>query len=899
MLFPRGDRAAEPRPRAGAARPLLISVPSPHHAEDAETPLPADEGTWPGRPPRRRRHAAREKAARRARLPRTRPLPLPLPRGEGRFVVEPDGMLVYPDMSCYAVLAVSLINFFSLGVADQDRVAYAFGQIANNLAAGQRLQVLIASTPLPARQVLDNAAALVATSDPTLRTIADWSLDRLAGELRRRHVPDLGAYLLIGPAPQLRLGLAAGLEGVRRAAGLRAARAEPDRIGLETAVADLQLQCAALEITATRLARPDVLALLWRTVNPGLPQPQDLASAPDLAHALAPQRWSEAFETVRTGGTTCRSLYLLNDPEKTSPGWLSDLIALDCTLRLSWHLTGTDRLKERRRLLRRRKAAAGALSAQARRGGLPNLDTEGDALEAAAQAEALSEPTVGLLRSALVLTLQADDPAALALAARRAAGLMRIRYGEAGVGQGKGLQGALWRASLPLAQDTARRRSTLARTETVGNGYPFIAHSPGMAQGIPLGYTARGGELVHLDLADPDLQNGVISVVGKVHSGKTFLTQLLALWTLYKGGRVTVIDQGTGYKTLCDLIGGVYVAPAKEVTPRTINIWDYSGPEERRAKVDFLVAAHEIMLTRPGQMLSQRELAALEEAIRAVYAEHPAGHPDGPIPLEREMVAYLERQGQALTLPETDRHMYATMGATLRQYVGAGRYAALVDRPTTVDLATPLLVFDLEKLAPGLYALMMLTIIDIASRRSEETYRGRRDVSSEMLVVDEGWWVAKYSTAGHWLDQLARRARHIGLLFIFITQQLSDLTDNPTAAAIFNASALKCLYQQADVRTTSGVQTIDWLAGALQIGPDEARQLTTLRMGRMMLFRSSLTTATRRGIVDVRASALDYWIFTSRTVDLPVRRAAIAAAGGDMLAALTGLAQRSEGSTLV
>jgi len=70
-------------------------------------------------------------------------------------------------------------------------------------------------------------------------------------------------------------------------------------------------------------------------------------------------------------------------------------------------------------------------------------------------------------------------------------------------------------------------------------------------------------------------------------------------------------------------------------------------------------------------------------------------------------------------------------------------------------------------------------------------------------------------------------------------------------------------------------------------------------MGRMMLFRSSLTTATRRGIVDVRASALDYWIFTSRTVDLPVRRAAIAAAGGDMLAALTGLAQRSEGSTLV
>jgi len=87
---------------------------------------------------------------------------------------------------------------------------------------------------------------------------------------------------------------------------------------------------------------------------------------------------------------------------------------------------------------------------------------------------------------------------------------------------------------------------------------------------------------------------------------------------------------------------------------------------------------------------------------------------------------------------------------------------------------------------------------------------------------------------------------------------------------------------------------IEWLASALQISTDEARKLTTLRSGQMMLFRTSLTENTKRGIVDVRASKLEYWVFTSKSSDIPVRRAAIDAAGGDTMQGLLALATGRE-----
>lgn len=94
---------------------------------------------------------------------------------------------------------------------------------------------------------------------------------------------------------------------------------------------------------------------------------------------------------------------------------------------------------------------------------------------------------------------------------------------------------------------------------SVGNGLPFLAHSPGMARGFPIGFTTRGRELVTVNLSDPSLPTWVAVITGRQGAGKTFLTQLLTLHTLYENGRAAIVDRAGHYRTLIDLVGGTYI----------------------------------------------------------------------------------------------------------------------------------------------------------------------------------------------------------------------------------------------------------------------------------------------------------------------------------------------------
>jgi len=165
-----------------------------------------------------------------------------------------------------------------------------------------------------------------------------------------------------------------------------------------------------------------------------------------------------------------RSLYLLTAKELTSPGYLGDLIAIECTARLSWHLRGLDNLRERARVLRKRKASAASVRRAYERKRLPSLDDEDALQEAGALAQDLHSAVEGLALSTVVLTLQAESQAALDTATRRALSLIGTRLGIV-PGKGRGYQGPLWRASLPLGQNTARRRAKRWHTSAVGNGF--------------------------------------------------------------------------------------------------------------------------------------------------------------------------------------------------------------------------------------------------------------------------------------------------------------------------------------------------------------------------------------------------------------------------------------------
>ncbi len=1243
-------------------------------------------------------------------------------------MVEPDGTFIFADGSCLAIVRIdAFLNLRSLGAHDQERVCREFAALVHGLTHAQPLQVIIESNPVRPAAVIDAVSATVTTPDRTLRGIAAPTLEWLEREVARTHVPDLSGYLIVAPAPEARGGLAGVLDEARDQLGLR--RVDDDRIdrhGLDAAVDDELAQVKASDLAGHRVRRADALALLWRTVNPGAAQPDDLPDAcdtGDLSAALTPRHWQERrreiAHTTADGATVyTRSLYLLTAKELTSPGYLGDLIAIECTARLSWHLRGLDNLRERTRVLRKRKASAASVRRAYERKRLPSLDDEDALQEAGALAQDLHSAEEGLALSTVVLTLQAGTVEELDTATRRALSLIGTRLGIH-PGKGRGFQGPLWRASLPLGQNTARRRAKRWSTAAVGNGLPFLAHNPGTPTGFPVGFASRGHELVLLDLIHPSLSTSVMTVTGSQGMGKCVtpdtlvwsgglrrfgdvwgteaiqgphtvdrvagwyddgvrdgyrveteagftidgtpahrvwvrdddgyegwrrlgeltgrefvalargvadwgahtmpldeayalglviadgcfavtpgqealmvdkhllvlraiapvlkrwrqragnrstadvtitshndrhasariaaphlhawladtyglrpahsydkevpdavlqgtrdvvraflrgyfdgdgycnslhgqpinvavstashplaeqvqqlllglgvyaarrtkpvpgyrpahivavrdtdhfarevgftrygllkdiqLTALLemprntntdtvpglrpllrtarphvlrdhhdagarheyarridpattskpsyatltrvlsvigpcperaaleriarehrawtpirsiapsrqhridctvdgshafignglvnhntfwllrcALWSRYRGHRVTLIARADHFAPFVELCGGAYIAPGKADDPPIINLWDLPAGQKLARKVSFLVAAHEILLCNPGQELDGEARSVLDRAIQAVYARHGVtGGQERPLlredaPLERALVAHLASEAGKKGLTAHKRGMLDKLHATLLQYVsdpeyGDGRYAPLVDRPTTVDIDEDVLCWNLDDLDPPLYALMLFTITDAMAQRAKSTFDATRGGSAEFLAIDEGWFLSEFMGAGRELTNWAKRSRHIGLILAFASQQVSELI-KPATKPIFDAASLRCVFRLADVRDDE--DTAAWAARALQCSVEEAHVMTSLHEGQMVLFRQAKDGSRRRGEVDVMAPPLEYECFTTETwTEVPARNEAIARLGS-VAAAITELAQKREG----
>jgi len=837
----------------------------------------------------------RRAVARRERTERPRS-PLPLPRGRGTFTLEQDGTLIFPDAGCAAVIRVdSFINLSALGSYDQERVCREFGAVVHSLAHGQPAQVVIESNPTPPDAVIAAVGGMVTTDDATLRDMADDTLDWLEKEVARTHVPALSGYLIVTPAPERRGGIAAVVEEVREAAGLRASGPEAiNRHGLDAAVDAALAGVKRSDLSARRLRHGDVLAFLWRCANPGTPQPDGLADAADLAAALTPAHWREHRGYVEHGrggdgapAMYSRSLYFMHSKALTNPGWMAPLVAIECNARLSWHLRGLDNLRERGRVVRKRKASAAAVRRAAERRTLPSLDDEDTFIEAGELAGELRSAEEGLAQSTIVLTLHAPALTTLDAATRRALSLIGTPLGVS-PGKGMGYQGPLWRASLPLAQNAARRRSRRWHTAVIGNGLPYLAHNPGTSTGFPVGFTTRGHELVVLDPIHPSLNTSVITVTGQQGMGKTFFLLRCALWARYRRQRVTLIARADHFAPFVELCGGTYIAPGKADDPPIINVWDLPAGMRLVRKIDFLVAAHEIMLTNPGQPLDDEVRGVLDRAIKAVYArrgvepgsERPLLGEDAP--LERELVADLDALAKAADLAPRKREMIDRLHGTLLSYVsdpthGEGRFAYLVDRHTRVNVDEDVLCWNLDELAERLYALTLFTITATMAHRAASMSDARRGTGAEFLAIDEAWFLSEFMRAGAELTNWAKRSRHIGLILAVASQQVSELI-KPGMKPIWDAASLRACFRLADVRENE--DTPGWAAKVLQCAVEEAYSLTQLDEGEMMLFRGGKDQRQRRGAVQVMAPPREYWAFTSEPWhDVPARNAAVARLG--------------------
>jgi len=742
------------------------------------------------------------------------------------------------------------------------------------------IQVTVLSTPTAAETAVARAFADVAPPTAALADLAGrlraWWEDYLSGEYIPTH-----RFLLAITGP---------------------ARA-PQGTTLARVVGEVERTLHRLGVAARRLDGPAVRALV--------------AAFPD---PCADPAARETLDAVYLPGQGTRSwactFYIRVPAHPTHPGWPAPLLAFPAPLRLSLHVTGLDQDKERTTAKKRGRSLGDLVVGAGAQGREADGDIGDARAEARAQARQMRTGGLAVVRAGIYVTVFAPDKDSLAVRADALWGLLTGTGAgalDARAARARGVQGPLLRATRPLGRTDAPRYTTYKMyAETVGNAWVAIVRSPGTAGGVLIGRAEGDGALVYLNIADRAFKNRLIDVFGGSGQGKSFFVQKFMLPFLWRDGWATAVDTVGGYETLCAIAGGTTVRLGG---PRTaaINIWD--GPrateEERAARLYFVGKAHEVLLAESGKAITGRVRGLIDAGVAAVYAGHrdetDAGRtPDGTRrtaadpPLERDLLAWLETQARQPEQDHEDRRLYKDVAAELAPYARGGRYAPLVDRPTSFAFDTRLLAFHIDPRDLGtttpVYAFVMFAMTDIADRRDALAQawgrRSGRGTVQHLLAIDEGWSILRHQAGQEWVAGIGRTGRHSGMVPMFVSQKLSDLTSN-AAAGYFDQTSLHFIFNMHDTNDESGVDPRQWIAGKLRLTDGEAARIGTLagkeaadkkrlEYAQMFMIRTTKTASRpARGVVNVPSSPEEAWLFASDPDDKEYRARMVGAVAAD------------------
>ena len=232
-----------------------------------------------------------------------------------------------------------------------------------------------------------------------------------------------------------------------------------------------------------------------------------------------------------------------------------------------------------------------------------------------------------------------------------------------------------------------------------------------------------------------------------------------------------------------------------------------------------------------------------------------------------------------------------TLAERLASFCGDGSYAYLLDRPTTVPADAPLVAFDTRKVPREVAPAVLFVLAEHVSQQLERHAAERlydRDAGvfagRSVLVIDEAWKLVERRATGEWVNDLARRARHLGLFLVAISQQLSDFAGEYGKALIRNSTMQLFLRQSPD--------ELRYVHDALRLSDAEVAAIARLKTVKRAFSQAYWINGTRgRGTIALRVAPTEYWLATSDPVgDAPLRAQALEDADGDAWLALERLA---------
>ena len=867
----------------------------------------------------------------------------PLPEAGELLAVEyldRTGLIVTSEGAFVRIFRVTPPNPLLMSGEERSKTAATFQRLVSQLKAGEAIQIYIDARPVNLAELLASCRREVQASagpapsadhPPRDRTaLAQWRLYAALEESLKLHADEqaavqVSAYVVVPFVP--------------RDSAARAAMAWVKRSKLPTAPLERPLQAhrrtvraqlahvdglrAELEAEgmATELLDGDqVLHMLWARFNPTkadsgrrapsstvevfgeLDAPGERDTARQAALRLREQiaqsslDFRSSHQQVTVDRDVEQTILVHNTAGRTSMGWLHGAMLTRQPFTISVFIHALERRRERQKLKLAYRRLFTINRGAEQRGRVPDFDRYVQERE---YQELLGEMATGeqanLFQVAIYQTLRARGPepnlAALSESVDFCAESIESS-GDCKVNRGEFRQHELWPSSLPLGRDVMHRVRKYP-TANAGDMLPLIGTKCGSPTGIPFAFADPGRTVELLNPYDEEHSNYTIVIAGRSGSGKTMTANVILSRCLALGARGFVIDRAGHYEILTQLVDGAQqIEIGAEHSPYALNPWDVPDPAKvSREKIAFLLALHQVMMGG----LDGRQIGMIGAAIRAVYAKAavlPGSQP-------RESMLQTELRAQADEAQTADA---VDVAATLRnladrlsEYCGEGTYAYLLDRETTVPLEARLVVFDTRRCPESELRLVMFSIMEYVTstvRRHWEAHKAAAGKPSaalflgrSIMLIDEGWHVVSRPETGAYANDLARRARHLGLTLIVMSQQLSDFDTEHGVALLGNSSQQLLLAQNP--------KEIPFIADTVQLSDREATELMRLKTVKGRHAQMLWLNGTRgHGKVSLRVGPTEYWAYTSDPTEAAMREAEIAKYGGNVWAAIAALARR-------
>jgi hypothetical protein len=869
------------------------------------------------------------------------------------------GLIITQEGALVWIANVIPPNWTLLSDLERQQLAMAQAELGRLLRANETVQFVVRATPVDPRRALEATrmeVGAIAGERPSSDRPAHNELDRarwrLYGAMEQSVIGQAGAhaamstdcYMIVPYTPSAG-GLRGRLEQARSdrlpAGPLTPRLSEHRRAARESRDRALDL-CEILDKAGVRtrlLDGKEVADLLWRRFNPTTAA--ERPSYPSVSEIVGELRPREELEDAKETARLLReriarsdldfsrspwfceidrdfeqSVYVKGEIRDTQLGWLYEAMQ---RIQLPWTLCvyvhGLDRRWEHQKVKAKHNRLH-ALEAEAARKGQPvNVDRQ---LQRAETQELLakmaSEQRTAIHRMSVYATVHAPgpapDPAELRRVVQRAGEEISARA-DAEVWRSPHIQRELFETTLPLGRDVADRSKRYV-SEVIGDTIPLPGTRVGSAAGVPWMFSAPGRALENAHPFDERHENLIALVTGAAGAGKTMLANSFIGRTLAAGMTWYVIDRAGHYELLCRLIGGQHIDLGADSCPYAVNPWDVDDVRAvPRNKVSYLLALHRLLIGDEGH-LDRGEVSQLEAAIRhaydlaAQYGEQPR---ESHLLKALEARATQESEAGSVETAALIRSLAQRLGPYCRAGVcgeptaGEGTYAYLLDQETTVPKDSPMVVFDTRQVSEDIMPAVAFSLVETVRLLAERHHQQLAD-SPELharllagrvgLAMDEMWSLLLHAdTASHVMD-LGRRHRHWALFTLVATQQLRDFTSEHGRTFLDNSS-MKFLGKQRNDRE------VELACELFRLSSGERLALATLQMQMQQQRRKEsrwlwLNGDIGRGLVSLRLSPLEYWMYTSdRRRDVPLRQRKIAEHGGNLWAALIDLAESAGG----